>query len=110
MHVFVGASNGGASLEPKEAMAPLALQILHKMNSDFDTIHYCSKRMAPLILLRSEIKLRQWPPPLASGHCAPGGLERGLRRSAACLHGVSNGFHLRQVHGLLGDILVAGDS
>ena len=37
---------GGASCGPKGAM-PLALQILHVMNSDFDTVHYCSKRAAP---------------------------------------------------------------
>ena len=49
---------GGASCGPKGAMAPLDLQILHVMNSDFDTVHYCSKRVGPLILLKLEIKLR----------------------------------------------------
>ena len=39
-------------------MAPLALQILHVMNSDFNIVHYCSKRVAPLILLKLKIKLR----------------------------------------------------
>ena len=28
-------------------MAPLDLQILHYMNSDFDTIYYCSRRVSP---------------------------------------------------------------
>ena len=41
-------------------MAPLALQILHVMNSDFGTVYYCSKKVAPLILLKLEIKLRHW--------------------------------------------------
>ena len=51
---------GGASCGPKGAMAPLDLQILHVMNSDFDTVHYCSKRVGPLILLKLEIKLRHY--------------------------------------------------
>ena len=28
-------------------MAPLAFPILHYMNSDFDTVHHCSKKVAP---------------------------------------------------------------
>ena len=39
---------------------PLANENLHCMNSKMATVHYCSKRMAPLILLKLEVKLRQW--------------------------------------------------
>ena len=39
----------------KGAMTSLDLQILHKMNIDFDTVHYCSRRVVP----RSWIQLRR---------------------------------------------------
>ena len=44
---------------PRGAMAPLANENLHCMNSKTATVHYCSKMMAPLILLKLEVKLRQ---------------------------------------------------
>ena len=61
---------------------PPGCAILHVLNSDFDTVHYCSKRVAPLIFLKSEIKLRHCLDPTprarasrrvasASSHTAP---------------------------------------
>ena len=40
-------SSGGASLGPRGALAPLANENSHYVNSKMDTVHYCSKRVAP---------------------------------------------------------------
>ena len=76
------ATTGGASCGPKGAMAPLTLQILHVMNSDFDTVHYCSKRVAPPY--SSEIE-GQAPPLCATvTFISKSRTERGLFVIASC--------------------------
>jgi len=51
-------SSGGASLGPRGALAPLANENSRYMNSKMATVHYCSKRVAPLIYLKFKVKLR----------------------------------------------------
>ena len=43
---------------PRGALAPLANENSHYVNSKMDTVHYCSKRVAPLICLKFKVKLR----------------------------------------------------
>jgi len=39
---------------------PLANENSHYVNSKMTTVHYCSKRVAPLICLKFKVKLRHW--------------------------------------------------
>ena len=46
MHI-VELTSGGASLGPRGALAPLANENFHYVNSKMATVYYCSKRVTP---------------------------------------------------------------
>ena len=57
-----GSSSGGASLGPRGALAPLANENSHYVNSKMATVYYCSKRVAPPHLS----KIQGQAPPLGT--------------------------------------------
>jgi len=56
---FVWPNQGRSFIGAKGAFGPPANGNSHYENSKMDTVHYCSKRVALLICLKFEFKLRQ---------------------------------------------------